>query len=206
MSWLSYICDAPLLSVQEACSLLPKISSKETHPKIAKVLLERHRPDMALVVLKGTGHGSFSATEDIEKDGIPSLSEAVTAVRVRIEYSLLTEAFMYHRSYCSRVKEQRAADMIHSEDALRSSWVYHVEVMMNEFCTICIERNFVDKMIDLPWDSEEEKHLHKLLFDSACEMPTKPCGSLLVVYYLRVNILILDFCFLFNTGLGGTHD
>ncbi|KAG2553285.1 hypothetical protein PVAP13_9KG518000 [Panicum virgatum] len=169
----------------EACSLLPKISSKETHPKIAKVLLERHRPDMALVVLKGTGHGSFSATEDIEKDGIPSLSEAVTAVRVRIEYSLLTEAFMYHRSYCSRVKEQRAADIIHSEDALRSSWVYHVEVMMNEFCTICIERNFVDKMIDLPWDSEEEKHLHKLLFDSACEMPTKPCGSLLVVYYLR---------------------
>ena len=161
---------------------------------------------MALVVLKGTGHGSFSATEDIEKDGIPSLSEAVTAVRVRIEYSLLTEAFMYHRSYCSRVKEQRAADMIHSEDALRSSWVYHVEVMMNEFCTICIERNFVDKMIDLPWDSDEEKHLHKLLFDSACEMPTKPFGSLLVVYYLRVNILILDFCFLFNTGLGGTHD
>ncbi|KAG2553265.1 hypothetical protein PVAP13_9KG518000 [Panicum virgatum] len=172
-------------ALEEACSLLPKISSKETHPKIAKVLLERHRPDMALVVLKGTGHGSFSATEDIEKDGIPSLSEAVTAVRVRIEYSLLTEAFMYHRSYCSRVKEQRAADIIHSEDALRSSWVYHVEVMMNEFCTICIERNFVDKMIDLPWDSEEEKHLHKLLFDSACEMPTKPCGSLLVVYYLR---------------------
>ena len=161
---------------------------------------------MALVVLKGTGHGSFSATEDIEKDGIPSLSEAVTAVRVRIEYGHLTEAFMYHRSYCSRVKEQRAADMIHAEDTLKSSWVYHIEVMTTEFCTVCIERNFVDKMIDLPWDSEEEKHLHKSLFDSACEMPTKPFGSLLVVYYLRVNILILDFCFLFNTGLGGTHD
>ena len=205
MSWLSYICDAPLLSVQEACSLLPKISSKETHPKIAQVLLERHRPDMALVVLK-SGRDSFSATENIEKDGISSLSEAVTAVRVRIEYGHLTEAFMYHRSYCSRVKEQRAADMIHAEDTLKSSWVYHIEVMTTEFCTVCIERNFVDKMIDLPWDSEEEKHLHKSLFDSACEMPTKPFGSLLVVYYLRVNILILDFCFLFNTGLGGTHD
>ncbi|PVH31258.1 hypothetical protein PAHAL_9G096600 [Panicum hallii] len=172
-------------ALEEACSLLPKISSKETHPMIAQVLLERHRPDMALVVLKCTGHDSFSATENIEKDGISSLSEAVTAVRVRIEYGHLTEAFMYHRSYCSRVKEQRAADMIHSEDALRSSWVYQVEVMTTEFCTICIERNFVDKMIDLPWDSEEEKHLHKSLFDSACEMPTKPCGSLLVVYYLR---------------------
>lgn len=194
MSWLCYICDEPLLSVQEACSLLPKISSKETHPKIAQVLLERHRPDMALVVLNCTGRNSFPATDNIENDGISSLSEAVTAVRVRIEYGHLTEAFMYHRSYCSKVKEQRAADMTHAEDALRSSWIYHVDVMVTEFCTICIERNLVDKMIDLPWDSEEEKHLHKSLFDSAREMPTKPCGSLLVVYYLRVNILILD-CF-----------
>ncbi|CAL4927208.1 unnamed protein product [Urochloa decumbens] len=172
-------------ALEEACSLLPKISSKETHPKIAQVLLERHRPDMAMVVLKCTGHDSFSATENIEKDAISSLSEAVTGLRVRIEYGHLTEAFMYHRSYCSRVKEQRAADMTHAKDVVRSSWIYHVKVMMTEFCTICIERNLVDKMIDLPWDSEEEKHLHKSLFDSAHEMPTKPCGSLLVVYYLR---------------------
>ena len=71
--------DAPLLPVQEACSLLPKISSKETHPKIAQVLLERHKPDMALLVLKCTGRDSFSATENFEKDGVSSLSEAVTA-------------------------------------------------------------------------------------------------------------------------------
>lgn len=147
---------------------------------------------MALVVLKCTGRDSFHATENIEKNGFSSLSEAVTAVRVRIEYGHLTEAFMYHRNYCSRVK-QRAADMTHAEDALRSSWIYHVEVMVTEFCTICVERNLVDKMIDLPWDFEEEKHLHKSLFDSAREMPTKPCGSLLVVYYLRVNVLILFF-------------
>ncbi|RCV41004.1 hypothetical protein SETIT_9G100700v2 [Setaria italica] len=172
-------------ALEEACSLLPKISSKEAHPKIAQVLLERQRPDMALVVLKCTGRDSFSVTESIEKDGISSLSEAVTAVRVRIEHGHLTEAFVYHRSYCSRVKEQRAADMTHAGDALRSSWIYHVEGMMTEFCNICIERNLVDKMIDLPWDSEEEKHLHKSLFDYAHEMPTEPCGSLLVVYYLR---------------------
>jgi hypothetical protein len=24
---------------------------------------------------------------------------------------------------------------------------------VTEFCTLCIERNLVDKMIDLPWDS-----------------------------------------------------
>jgi len=189
--------------LQEACSLLPKISSKETHPKIAQVLLERHKPDMALLVLKCTGRDSFSATENFEKDGISSLSEAVTVVRVRIECGLLTEAFMYHRSYCSKVKEQRSADMTHSEDAFKSSWIYHVEMMMTEFCTICIERNLVDKMIDLPWDSEEEKHLHKSLFESAHEMPMKPNGSLLVVYYLRVNILIL-ILFVFKTRLRGT--
>lgn len=61
---------------------------------------------------------------------------------------------------------------------------------MAEFCTICIEKNLIDKMIDLPWDSEEDKHLHKSLFDSAREVPMKPNDSLLVVYYLGVNILI----------------
>jgi E3 ubiquitin-protein ligase HOS1 len=191
--WLSYIYDASLLSVQEACSLLPKISSKEAHPKIAQVLLERQRPDMALVVLKCTGRDSFSATENIEKDGISSLSEAVTAIRVRIEHGHLTEAFMYHRSYCSRVKEQRAADMTHADDVLGSSWIDLVEGMVTEFCTFCIERNLVDKMIDLPWDSEEEKYLHKSLVDYAHEMPTKSCGSLLVVYYLRVKIFFIFF-------------
>jgi E3 ubiquitin-protein ligase HOS1 len=144
---------------------------------------------MALALLKCTWRDRFSAAATVEKDGISSLSEAVTAVRVRIEYGHLTEAFMYHRAYCSRVKEQRSADTSHVEDPVRNSWIYHVEVMMTEFCNICIERNYVDKMIELPWDTEEEKHLHKSLFDCAHEMPTEPCGSLLVVYYLRVNIL-----------------
>ena len=176
-------------TVQEACSLLPKISSKETHPKVAQVLLERSRPDVALVVLKCTGRDSFSAAANIEKDGLLCLSEAVTALRVRIEYGHVTEAFMFHRSYCSRVKEQRPADTAHVEDVHLNSWMYHVEVMMAEFCEICIDRNIVDKMIDLPWDSEEEKHLHKSLFESAREKPTGRCGSLLVVFYLQVNCL-----------------
>ncbi|CAM0876099.1 unnamed protein product [Alopecurus aequalis] len=175
-------------ALEEACSLLPKICSKETHSKIAQVLLERHKPDVAIVVLKCTGRDSFSATASIEKDGLLCLSEAVTALRVRIEYGHVTEAFMFHRSYCSRVKEQRPADTAH-EDVHRNSWMHHVEVMMTEFCEICIDRNIVDKMIDLPWDSEEEKHLHKSLFDSAREMPTGPCGSLLVVFYLQAKCL-----------------
>lgn len=182
--------------MQEACSLLPKISSKETHPKIAQVLLERQKPDVALVVLKCTGCDSFSATANIEKDGLLCLSEAVTAIRVRIEYGQVTEAFMFHRSYCSRIKEQRPADMTRVEDVCRSSWMHHVEVMMVEFCEICIDRNVVDKIIDLPWDSEEEKYLHKSLFDSARETPTGPCGSLLVVFYLQVIFLYTCIFFL----------
>ncbi|AQK63097.1 E3 ubiquitin-protein ligase HOS1 [Zea mays] len=137
-------------ALKEACSLLPKIFSKETHPKIAQVLLERQRPDMALLVLKCTGRDSFSATENFEKDGISSLSEAVTAVRVRIECGLLTEAFMYHRSYCSKVKEQHSANMTHTEDAFEGSWIYHVEMMMVEFCTICIERNLSKRNWKMP--------------------------------------------------------
>ena len=180
--------------MQEACSLLPKISSKETHPKIAQVLLERQKPDVALVVLKCTGCDSFSATANIEKDGLLCLSEAVTAIRVRIEYGQVTEAFMFHRSYCSRIKEQRPADMMH-----------HVEVMMVEFCEICIERNIVDRIIDLPWDSEEEKYLHKSLFDSAREVPTGPCGSLLVVFYLQVNFLYACIFFL-SSGIQGHEE
>jgi hypothetical protein len=70
LSSLSYICDAPLLPVQEACYFLPKISSKETHPKIAQVLLECYKPDMTLLVLKCAGRDSFSATENFEKDGV----------------------------------------------------------------------------------------------------------------------------------------
>ncbi|AQK55104.1 E3 ubiquitin-protein ligase HOS1 [Zea mays] len=134
------------ITQKEAYSHLPKISSKETHPKIAQVLLERQKYDMALLVLK---------------------------------------------SYCSKVKEQHSANMTHAEDALKNSWVYHVEMMVTEFCAICIKRNLVDKMMDLPWDSEEEKHLHKSLFDSAHEMPMKPNGSLLVVYYLRDEVLTI---------------
>ncbi|AQK61874.1 E3 ubiquitin-protein ligase HOS1 [Zea mays] len=179
------------ITQKEAYSHLPKISSKETHPKIAQVLLERQKYDMALRVLKCTGHGSFSATENFKKDGISFLSEAVTVVRVRIECRLLTETFMYHRSYCSKVKEQHSENMTHAEDTLKNSWVYHVEMMVTEFCAICIKRNLVDKMMDLPWDSEEEKHLHKSLFDSAHEMPMKPNGSLLVIYYLRSKWLPL---------------
>jgi hypothetical protein len=57
--------------------LLPKISCTETHPKIAQ-LLEHHKPNVSLLMLKCAECDSFSATENFEKDGVSSLKEAAT--------------------------------------------------------------------------------------------------------------------------------
>ncbi|MCI26247.1 E3 ubiquitin-protein ligase HOS1-like, partial [Trifolium medium] len=55
-------------------------------------------PDTALMVLRWSG-----------RDGglqMNSLRDAVTAVRVRIECGLLTEAFMHQRVLCTKAKEK----------------------------------------------------------------------------------------------------
>jgi hypothetical protein len=48
--------------------------------------------------------------------------------------------------------------------------IHHPLVGILDPTTFYIERNLVDKMIDLHWDPEEEKYLHKSLFDYACEI------------------------------------
>lgn len=119
------------------------------------------------------------------------LSVAVTAVRVRIECGLLTEAFIYQRMHCSQVKDNKLrcgssevfSDVV--EDGL-DSWVRHLEVLVAEICSLCVRRNLVDRMIELPWNSDEELVLHKCLFDKACQQPSSINGSLLVVFYLQV--------------------
>ncbi|KAI8523010.1 hypothetical protein RHMOL_Rhmol13G0041300 [Rhododendron molle] len=84
-------------ALQEACRLLPEISGPTTHPKVAQVLLERQNPDAALMVLRWCGRDGGAQ--------LVSLVEAVTAVRVRVECGFLTEAFMYQRTLCMKVKE-----------------------------------------------------------------------------------------------------
>ncbi|KAI9076548.1 hypothetical protein K1719_041534 [Acacia pycnantha] len=46
-------------------------------------------------------------------------------------------------------------------------------------------RNWVDRMIELPWNSDEEKYIHKCLLDYAVDDPIKTTGSLLVVFYIQ---------------------
>ncbi|KAL5973050.1 hypothetical protein ACLOJK_039857 [Asimina triloba] len=180
-------------ALQEACRLLPEIASAATHPKIAQVLLERGKPDAALMVLRCSGRDGLSPYANLENGGseIIALSEAVTAVRVRIECGLLTEAFMYQRIHCSKVKEdkwkQRASWDISDKSKSEYDDVFmtRMEVLVTEICYLCIRRNLVDRMIELPWNSYEEKYIHKCLFENACEDPATNSGSLLVVFYLQ---------------------
>ncbi|CAK9185019.1 unnamed protein product [Ilex paraguariensis] len=169
-------------ALQEACRLLPEISGPTTHPKVAQVLLERKNPDAALMVLRWSGRDGGAQ--------LVSLGEAVTAVWVRVECGLLTEAFTYQRMLCTKVKEQKLRNQSarNASDELKDeclSWTKWVEVLVTEICCLCIRRNLLDRMIELPWNSNEEKHLHKCLLDFAMEDPSTTIGSLLVVFYLQ---------------------
>ncbi|GER25711.1 E3 ubiquitin-protein ligase HOS1 [Striga asiatica] len=161
-------------ALKEASHLLPEIASPNTHPKVAQALLERQNPDAALMVLRCSG-----------KDGgatLVSPREAVTAVRVRVECGLLTEAFMYQRMICTKIKDKK---LLGTYDDLTCNWLLWVEVLVTDFVCLCIRRNLVDRMIELPWNSDEEKHLHKCLFEFGMDDPSSAVGSLLVVYYLQ---------------------
>ncbi|XP_058009511.1 E3 ubiquitin-protein ligase HOS1 isoform X2 [Hevea brasiliensis] len=168
-------------ALKEACHLLPEISSPSIHPKIAQVLLEREAPETALMVLRWSG-----------RDGsqMVSLSEAVTAVRVRVECGLLTEAFMHQRMLCTKVREKKWKDELTedaSDDLKREcrTWEDWVKVLVTEICCLCIKSKLVDRMIEFPWNLDEEKYVHKCLLDCAIDDPSTTTGSLLVVFYLQ---------------------
>ncbi|XP_076953163.1 E3 ubiquitin-protein ligase HOS1-like [Bidens hawaiensis] len=167
-------------ALQEACCLLPEIAGPTTHPKVAQTLLERQNLDTALMVLRWSG--SDSGPE------LVSLNEAVTAVRVRVECGLLIEAFMYQRSICTKVKKARAthelSDAVNGLNNDSEGEVNWLEILVSEICLLCMRRKLVDRIIGLPWNVDEEKHLHKCLLDYAFEEPFTN-GSLLVVFYLQ---------------------
>ncbi|KAE8671738.1 2-oxoglutarate and Fe(II)-dependent oxygenase superfamily protein isoform 1 [Hibiscus syriacus] len=167
---------------KECHQLLPEISGPETHPKIAQVLLERQNPKAAQMVIRGSGRDGGSQ--------MVSLTEAVTIVRVKVECALLTEAFAYQRMICIKVREKKfkyelSGDAFDDFKGQCRSWMDWIEVLVTEFCCLCIRRNVVDQIIELPWNGEEEKYIHKCLLDCATDNPTSTIGSLLVVFYLQ---------------------
>ncbi|WZZ48741.1 hypothetical protein YC2023_048848 [Brassica napus] len=117
-----------------------------------------------------------------------SIGETVTAVRVRVECGLLSKAFTYQRTLCLKVKEHKlknGAEKHVSDDPDSWSWKEWMKILVNEFCCLSIRRNVVDRIIELPWNLDEEKYLHRYLLDSATDDPSSAVGSLLVVFYLQ---------------------
>lgn len=181
-------------ALEEACRLLPEIVSPTIHPKVARVLLERQNPDAALMVLRCSGHdGQFGITDSgFQRAGVVALPEAVTAVRVRLECGLLTEAYLYQKTHCQRVRAEQtkhrqmtagvrgAEDMIGCRD-----WLTEMEILVGEICWLCIRRKLVDRMIELPWHSNEEKFLQKCLLERTGQDPSSSAGNLLVVFFIQ---------------------
>ncbi|EOY24269.1 HOS1 [Theobroma cacao] len=166
----------------ECHQLLPEIYGPATHPKIARVLLERQNPEAAQMVLRWSGRDGGSQ--------LVLLSEAVTIVRVKVECGLLTEAFTYQRMLSTKVREKKfnygpSGEAFDDLKGQCRSWMDWIEVLVTEFCCLCIRTNLVDRMIELPWNSDEEKYIHKCLLDCAADDPSTTIGSLLVVFYLQ---------------------
>ncbi|MCL7029533.1 hypothetical protein MKW94_028096, partial [Papaver nudicaule] len=180
-------------ALQEACQLLPEIAGPNTHPKIAQVMLERENPEGALMVLRWSGRDGLNAHANSANGGaqLVSLQEAIIAVRVRVKCGLLTEAFMYQRTHCQRVKEEKLKRGTSSQAFItdvkvkEETWLDQMDPLVTEICCLCIRNNWIDKMIEFPWNSDEEKYIHKCLLEYATEIPESTSGSLLVVYYLQ---------------------
>ncbi|XP_010508965.1 PREDICTED: E3 ubiquitin-protein ligase HOS1-like [Camelina sativa] len=195
-------------ALQETCRILPEICGPETYPKVAQVLLERENPETALMVLRWSGRDGVSE--------MVSIGEAVTAIRVRVECGLLSEAFTYQRTLCLKVKENKLKNgaVKHvSDDPDSWSWTEWMEILVNEFCCLSIRRNLVDRIIELPWNPNEEKYLHRCLLDSATDDPSSAVGSLLVVFYLQryryiqayqvdLKLQKIEDCFLSDIRIG----
>ncbi|XP_057799708.1 E3 ubiquitin-protein ligase HOS1-like isoform X1 [Salvia miltiorrhiza] len=164
-------------ALKEACRLLPEIASPHIHPKVAQTLLERQNPDAALMTLRWSGRVGGAT--------LVSIQEAVTAVRVQVECGLLTEAFMYQRMICTKVKDKKLKDAYDEANEQLNNWLVWLEILVSEICCLCIKRSLVDRMIELPWNADEEKHLQKCLFDVAQNDPASTVGSLLVVFHLQ---------------------
>ncbi|KAG9439723.1 hypothetical protein H6P81_019888 [Aristolochia fimbriata] len=173
-------------ALQQVCNIIPEIAGPEAHPKIAQVLLERQKPGAALMVLRCSGRDALYACADSGKDGLPvSLHEAAIAIRVQIECGLLTEAFMYQRAHCIKVKNQLSRTLLNTSKDRQDTWFEHLEALVTEMCSLCVRRNLIDRMIEFPWNKDEEIYLHKYLLDCAFQDPRTTSGSLLIVYYLQ---------------------
>eukprot|EP00252_Welwitschia_mirabilis_P008056 TRINITY_DN19761_c0_g3_i1.p1 TRINITY_DN19761_c0_g3~~TRINITY_DN19761_c0_g3_i1.p1 ORF type:complete len:1008 (+),score=216.56 TRINITY_DN19761_c0_g3_i1:343-3024(+) len=181
-------------ATEEACRYLPEIVGPNTHPKIARVLLERQNPDAALMVLRGSGLDCPMELSNFipHTAGSVTISDAITGVRVRLECGLLTDAYLYQRNHCLQLKEEMLKlersniGVDDKEDVVEfRNWLREMEILVSELCELCIRRNIIDRMIELPWHPDEEKVIRKCLLNKYHQDPISLCGNFLVVFYIQ---------------------
>ncbi|BBN16003.1 E3 ubiquitin-protein ligase HOS1 [Marchantia polymorpha subsp. ruderalis] len=181
------------LALEEASRLLPEIVNPNIHPKVSHVLLERGKADIALSVLRSSGRdGRFGVVNKSEQPVAVPLSEAITAVRVRLQCGLLSEGYLYQRAHCSRIKSEEARRRTsktrkqdNSETYESRNWSQEMEVLVGEICWFTIRKSLLKEMIELPWLGDEEKMVKKYLLDQAVQDPSSTAGNFLVVFYVQ---------------------
>ncbi|KAH7280650.1 hypothetical protein KP509_36G007400 [Ceratopteris richardii] len=176
-------------ALEEACCLLPEVVSSTIHPKVPRVLLERKRPFAALDVLRcSDGIGDVRFSGSAKNDEVSQLEDAVTAVRVRLECGLLTDAYLYQRAYISRIKSIEPKQSVLKSTGMNQhgsrDWSYEMESLVEEICWLCAEKCLVAQMIELPWDKDEERVLLNCLMNLATKDPCSSTGSLMVMFYI----------------------
>lgn len=151
-------------------------------------------PDIALSVLRSSGRDwHVGIVNKLNQAVEVPLAEAITAVRVRLECGLLTEAYLYQRAHWSRVKSEEArrrGNKIRKQDVddleEPRNWSLELEALVGEICWFSIRSNLLKEMTDLPWLSDEEKVVKKYLLDQAVQDPSSSAGNFLVVFYVQV--------------------
>ncbi|KAL2610876.1 hypothetical protein R1flu_022568 [Riccia fluitans] len=184
--------DSSDIALEDACQLLPEIVSPNIHPKVAQVLLERGKADIALSVLRSSGRdGRFGVVSKTDSAAAVPFSEAATAVRVRLECGLLTEGYLYQRAHWSKVKSEelrgRASKTRKQDKEAHEprSWSQEMEALVGEICWFSIRKSLLKDMIELPWLVDEEKIVRKYLLDQAVEDPSSAAGNFLVIFYIQ---------------------
>lgn len=171
-------------ALQRACEQLDDLSKFSSHPRLPRVLLERQQPDAALSLLSRNGRLNrlYRGVETL------LLSEVVTVVRILLESDSLVNAFLYQRSHTSKAREnsgEKGPGKFNDTPETERHWTKHMEILVGEICWFCIRKSRADKIMSLPWDSEEQEIVHRCFMARATQKPGGTAGHLLVVFYIK---------------------
>lgn len=180
--------------------MLKEIAGPTIHPKVSRVLLERNKPDAALMILRCTGLESQAGGNrlgDGDQATLLPLTEAVTTLRIFVQNGQLTEGFLFQRAHWKKLRaDESRSRMAKQNDAYSITedrkWSLEMDILVGEMCWVCARNGALERMLQLPWQAEEEKIVRKCLLEQASQDPSSSSGNLLAVFYLQVSLLMLE--------------